>query len=207
MADEVAVAGFAKAPIPGYAKTRLIPALGPAGAAGLQERLTERAIATALEARIGAVTLWCAPDADHLSFTRLAERHRLKLQVQREGDLGARMLAAFVQARPQPLVLIGSDCPSLAPADLAEAARPLAGGADLVLCPGEDGGYGLIGTRVPCEALFADMPWGTDRIAQLTLARAAEAGLSVAMLRTIWDVDTPADHARLAREGLLERLG
>ena len=62
------VAILAKAPIPGFAKTRLIPLLGADGAARLQERLLERALATAVEAKLGPVTLWCAPDAESPFF-------------------------------------------------------------------------------------------------------------------------------------------
>ena len=201
---EAAVAVFAKAPIPGYAKTRLIPALGAEGAAALQERLTARAVATAVAAEIGPVTLWGAPDAKHPAFSHLARRYAVDLQPQESGDLGARMLAAFARLQPRALVLIGSDCPSLTVEDLREAARALEVGADIALCPAEDGGYGLIAARRAWPTLFEGMPWGTDRVAELTRERVATAGLSLALLRTIWDVDAPADHERLLREGLLK---
>ena len=54
---------LAKAPVAGFAKTRLIPAIGAHAAAVLQERLTEHAVETAVAADLGPVTLWCAPDA------------------------------------------------------------------------------------------------------------------------------------------------
>jgi len=118
---EAAVAVFAKAPVPGFAKTRLIPALGAAGAARLQEGLTGRAIETALAAQIGPVTLWCAPDAGHPFIEQLRRRCPMALADQPEGDLGARMLAAFAAAGRR-LVLIGADCPCLEPHDLRAAA-------------------------------------------------------------------------------------
>ena len=65
------VAVFARAPVPGRAKRRLIPALGDEGAAELQRRMTERIVAAAVEAGIGAVSLWCAPDCRHPSFQAL----------------------------------------------------------------------------------------------------------------------------------------
>lgn len=202
MAEPVAVAVFAKAPIPGYAKTRLIPVLGAEGAAELQERLIDRALAVALAAKIGPATLWCAPSTNHPFFR--ARAGRLRLRPQQGEDLGARMLAAFRERQPQPLVLIGSDCPSLRVRDLRAAADALRAGAEIVICPAEDGGYGLIGARRPIPVLFERMPWGSDRVAELTRKHAEEVGLTVTALRTIWDVDTPADHARLARESLLE---
>src|SRR5687767_4067016 len=101
------VAVLAKAPIPGYAKTRLIPLLGEIGAARLQEKLIERALATASAAAIGPVTLWCAPDDTDRVFREAARRHRVRLAVQPGGDLGERMLATFRAARGERLVLIG----------------------------------------------------------------------------------------------------
>src|SRR5215203_2025577 len=119
------VAVLAKAPIPGFAKTRIIPLLGPHGAAALQQRLIERALATALAAEIGPVTLWCAPDDTYPFFRDAARRHGIRLAVQPDGDLGERMLTAFRSAPPgTALVLIGTDCPVLGPADLRDAAGP-----------------------------------------------------------------------------------
>src|ERR1700693_5286320 len=91
----VAVAILARAPVPGLAKTRLIPSIGAHAAAVLQERLTERTVATALAAAIGPVTLWCVPDPGHVSFRDLVTRHKVTLKRQPNGDLGARMLAAM----------------------------------------------------------------------------------------------------------------
>jgi uncharacterized protein len=73
---------MAKAPIPGVVKTRLIPTIGAHAAAVLQERLTERAIATALAADVGPVTLWCSPDATHSTFLKLVMQQRIILKRQ-----------------------------------------------------------------------------------------------------------------------------
>jgi uncharacterized protein len=202
MPEPVAVAVFAKAPAPGYAKTRLIPLIGVERAAALQERLTERAVLTAVQAAIGPVTLWCAPDVSHPSFHEIARRLDIGLAMQPGGDLGRRMLAAF-EAVASGLVLIGSDCPCLEPQDLEAAADALRNDADVALAEAEDGGYGLIAAQRAQPALFRDMPWGTDQVAALTIARAGSAGLRLARLRTIWDVDTPADYRRLLASGLL----
>lgn len=200
---EIGLAILAKAPVPGFAKTRLSPLLGDAGAARLQERLIGRAVATGLASGLDPVTLWCAPDADHAAFAGL-QAPALRLARQPEGSLGARMLAAFAADPGRPLVLIGTDCPVLGPGDLVEAASALAGGADLVLAPAEDGGYGLIGLRGPAPFLFSDMPWSTDRVAALTLERAWAANLRIVLLPPVWDVDTPADYRRLVASRLLD---
>jgi rSAM/selenodomain-associated transferase 1 len=192
------VAVLAKAPIAGFAKTRLISLLGAEAAARLQERLIERALATAAEAAIGPVTLWCAPDDTHPFLREAARIHGAALAAQSAGDLGERMLAAFRAAPPDGLVLIGTDCPVLAPSDLAEAAALLAE-ADAVMAPAEDGGYGLVAAHRPIPELFENMPWGTERVAGLTRERAQAHGLRVVELRTVWDVDTPLDFERLRR--------
>jgi rSAM/selenodomain-associated transferase 1 len=191
------VAILAKAPIPGYAKTRLIPLLGAEGAAQVQGRLVARAVATAQAADIGPVTLWCAPDCSHPFFAGVG----VTLRPQPEGDLGARMLAAFEKTRGR-VVLIGSDCPALRPEDLRDAAAAL-DHADVVIAPAEDGGYGLIAARRAYAELFADMPWSTAEVADLTRRQAAAAGLRITELRTIWDVDTAADYDRAVLASLL----
>ncbi|MBL8419518.1 MAG: glycosyltransferase, partial [Dechloromonas sp.] len=61
----IGLAILAKAPVPGLAKTRLIPHLGADGAAALQRWLLERIVTTALAADIGPVSLWCTPDIGH----------------------------------------------------------------------------------------------------------------------------------------------
>src|SRR5262249_7422554 len=110
--NSAAIAILAKAPIPGFAKTRLIPTIGAHAAAGLEERPTERAGATALAADVGPVTLWCMPDGTHTTFLKLVARLRITLRPQPQGDLGARMLAAIV-AGPRSVLVMGTDCPAL----------------------------------------------------------------------------------------------
>jgi rSAM/selenodomain-associated transferase 1 len=197
----VAVAILAKAPLPGFSKTRLAPVLGMAGAAALQGRLIERAVETARAADIGPVTLWAAPDQDHPAFQTLAALFGIALARQPDGDLGARMLAAIVAARG-PALVIGTDCPALAPAHLRAAAEALNAGIDVVTIPVEDGGYALIGMRAPQPRLFSDMPWGTANVMAETRRRLVRASLSWREPARLWDVDLPADVERLRREGL-----
>jgi rSAM/selenodomain-associated transferase 1 len=199
-AAPVAIAILAKAPIPGFAKTRLIPALGEAGAATLQARLTERAVATATAAGTGPVTLWAAPDQHHPAFAQLAERFAVALARQHDGDLGARMLAALAAA-DGPALVIGTDCPALAADHLRAAAAMLRAGTDAVLIPAEDGGYVLIGARAPHPALFSAMPWGTAGVMAETRRRLVALGLSWREPVTLWDVDVPTDLERLRTAG------
>jgi rSAM/selenodomain-associated transferase 1 len=190
-ADPINVAILAKAPIPGTAKTRLIPSIGAHAAAALQERLTERTVATAHAAAIGSVTLWCTPDPSHVSFRELVLRHGIALKRQPEGDLGARMLAAM----NGPTLVIGTDCPALTPTQLRAAATALRD-ADVALIPAEDGGYVLIGACTPHPQLFSGVTWGSASVMQETRARLTALGLRSIELETLWDVDTEADLAR-----------
>lgn len=189
---------MAKAPVPGLAKSRLIPSIGAHAAAVLQERLTERTAETAVAAGVGPVTLWCAPDPGHAAFRDLVTRHPVVLKRQPDGDLGARMLAAM-RAETRPVLVIGTDCPAMTAQHLRDAAKALNDEADVVLIPAEDGGYVLIGSRAPCPALFDAMVWGTDTVLAETRRRSASLGLRLAELAPLWDVDTERDLDRMER--------
>lgn len=193
--EPVAIAVLAKAPVAGFAKTRLIPALGPARAAQLQVRLIERAVTTACAAGIGPVTVWATPDETDPTFQMLGAHHDVTLARQGDGDLGARMLAA-VTATGGPTLVIGTDCPALTPAHLRIAANVLRE-ADVVVCPAEDGGYVLIGMRAALPVLFAGMPWSTNDVMAETRRRLRQHKLIWQEPVTLWDVDVPADLKRL----------
>ena len=191
---------FAKAPVPGLVKTRLVPALGEDGAAQLHRQLVERTLDTALRARLGEVELYCAPDTNDPYFAVCAERSGLSLRAQGEGDLGARMSRALrlVLAAGTPGLLVGCDCPALTQAYLCDAAAALADGNEAVFGPAEDGGYVLVGlARMPPEPLFEHISWGTASVMQQTRARLARLGWRWRELATLWDVDRPEDLPRL----------
>lgn len=194
-----AIAILAKAPVPGLAKTRLIPALGPEGAAALAERLLQHAVAQAAAAGLGPVTLWATPDLGHPVWATLQQAWGLALAVQPAGDLGRRMAHALAAA-PGPALLIGTDLPSQDAAVLRAAAALLAG-HDAVFVPALDGGYGLVGLRqatpAALQALFGDMTWSTPRVMAQTRQRMAAAGLRHAELPALPDIDEPADLAHL----------
>ena len=206
MASEpVAVAVLAKAPIPGFAKTRLIPALGAEGAAALASRLIDHAVATACAAGVGPVTLWAAPAETDRVFQSVRARFGIALACQPDGDLGARMQAALAAANG-PALVIGTDCPVLTAVHLRTAAEALRGGSDVVVCPAEDGGYVLVGARKAEPALFSAMPWSTTEVMNETRRRLQALGLVWQEPVTLWDVDAPADLARLRASGLEELI-
>jgi rSAM/selenodomain-associated transferase 1 len=198
--EPVAIAILAKAPIAGFAKTRLTGLLGAERAAALQERLIHRAVETAIAAAVGPVTLWASPDQHHPAFATLAARHPLTIRRQPDGDLGARMLAA-IAAADGPAIVIGTDCPALTVENLRIAAAVLRSETDAVMFPADDGGYGLIGMRSAQPKLFEDMTWSTGMVAEETRARLTQLGLSWREPVRLWDVDTPADVQRMRDEG------
>lgn len=81
---------FAKAPVAGLAKTRLMPALGPEGAARLAERLLEHTLQEALALPVEHLELCVSPTDQHPAFNRArdAALGRLHITLQGEGDLG-----------------------------------------------------------------------------------------------------------------------
>ncbi|MFO1310908.1 MAG: TIGR04282 family arsenosugar biosynthesis glycosyltransferase [Burkholderiales bacterium] len=197
-ADAVQVAIFARAPQAGEAKTRLIPALGPQGAARLQRQLTRRAVEMALDSGAGEVTLWCAPHAGHRFFRAVRQCLRVECRDQPDADLGRRMLHAFeAHCARGPLVLIGTDCPALEPHDLRNAAQALRDGHDAVVVPAEDGGYVLIGLRRPLPFLFEGIAWGTDSVMRATRDRLRAHQARWCEPKVLWDVDRPEDLERL----------
>jgi rSAM/selenodomain-associated transferase 1 len=205
MSEPVAVAVLAKAPLAGFAKTRLVPALGAEGAGLFQARLIEHAVATACAAAIGPVTLWATPDAAHPIFQAIRARFPVALARQSDGDLGARLPAA-IAAAGGPALAIGTDCPALTSDHLRMAADVLRGGADAVVVPAEDGGYVLIGTRQPRPALFDAIPWSTPEVMAQTRTRLRALGLTWQEPLTLWDVDVPADLERLRAIGLADLI-
>jgi rSAM/selenodomain-associated transferase 1 len=203
--EPVAVAVLAKAPVAGFAKTRLVPVLGAVRAARLQARLIERTIETACAAGIGPITLWGAPDDSHPLFQTLRTRRPIALAPQPKRDLGARMLAAL-KAVDGPALVVGTDCPALMPAHLRTAAEILRTGADAVVFPAEDGGYVLIGLRRPIPALFTGMLWGTADVMAETRRRMRHHKLTWQEPVTLWDVDVADDLPRLRGLGLLDEF-
>ncbi|MDQ6882556.1 MAG: TIGR04282 family arsenosugar biosynthesis glycosyltransferase [Pseudomonadota bacterium] len=195
-----AVSILAKAPVAGLAKTRLIPALGAAGAARAQRRFTIAAVHGARQSGLGPVTLWCAPDRSHRLFRALDAATGVAVLSQATGDLGDRMHRAaahhFATPSAMPLLLVGTDCAVLAPGHLQQAARALAD-HDVVLIPAEDGGYVLIGMRRPVSEAFAGVAWSTSAVLVQTRDRLRDAGASWLELKPLWDVDEPHDWSRL----------
>lgn len=186
---------FARAPRPGTVKSRLAIALGDAWACAAYTTLARHVLGRLAEIRPGE--LRHTPDDAGPELAGWLPRG-WQPAPQGSGDLGARMARTFAehfQLGAARVVIVGSDCPDMTPADIRDAGRALAE-HDLVLGPAADGGYWLIGLRTGAtgwETLLREMPWGTDCVLAETRRRAAAGGLRAASLRTLRDVDEPAD--------------
>lgn len=193
---------FAKAPVPGLVKTRLVSALGEQQAVELHAALVRWALRVAIAAQLVPVSLWCSPSRNHPFFKECAKRYGIALRTQKGNELGQRMANALQQThtRCRYALLIGTDCPGLSACDLEAALAALQQGCDAVLGPAQDGGYVLIGTRRPVSGLFSGIEWGSDRVLAQTRQRLAALGLRWHELPLRWDVDRYRDVVRLRRE-------
>jgi len=199
---------FAKAPVAGEVKTRLIPAVSRENAARLHEAFI-RDILSATKSIPARRTLACAPTTAHPLFESL-KKEGLSCLPQEGAHLGERMKNAlswgFAEGFSR-IVMIGSDAPSL-PAGFIQAAFDHLGATDLVLGPCCDGGYYLMGLKRAVPDLFEQMPWGSEQVLTKTLERAEQSGLSCRLLPFWYDVDRPADLGLLsAHLKLLSRQG
>ena len=156
---------FAKAPVAGCAKTRLIPALGPEGAADLARQMLLHTCREAVASGVGPVELCLAAPAGWNEPSPPG----VELTEQGSGDLGDRLWRAAERSGP-PLIFIGTDCPGLDCECLRAAAERLRT-CDAFLHPAEDGGYALIGLNKLDPSLFNGIAWSTDAVARQTIKR------------------------------------
>lgn len=183
---------FAKAPVPGKVKTRLVPALGEEGAARLARRMLEHALAEASASGL-SVELVCEPGPAAPEWAGLVPSG-VEVTAQCGGDIGARMAEAAERtlARGELAVLIGSDVPGLTATVIARAAAALDEN-DAAVVPAMDGGYVLLALREFAPELFAGIAWSTDGVLAATLERARALGWRVLVEEALADVDEPPD--------------
>lgn len=185
---------FAKAPQPGFAKTRLIPALGAEGAAELAQKMLFNTLFESLAADIGTVELCSTPKIDDVAWQGITLPLGIEVTDQGEGDLGARLARASERAieNAESVLLIGSDCVEMSATLLREAAQSLRKHDAVIHCTA-DGGYALLGLKRYSAVLFSDMPWSADAVASITIMRIGQLGWSLHVGQLLHDVDAPQD--------------
>jgi hypothetical protein len=186
---------FAKAPVAGQVKTRLIPALGEEGAALLAQEMLRGTIAEAEATGLG-VELCASPSPEWPEW----QPHLPPIATtnQGEGDLGERLAraAARVIQGGENILLIGTDCPELANRRLLAAAEALQG-HDAVIHPAHDGGYALLGLAKYDRSIFDGIAWSSASVAAQTIARVQALGWSLHVGETLRDIDEPEDLTHL----------
>jgi uncharacterized protein len=176
----------------GKVKTRLAASIGDETALAVYQKLLEHTRNTASEATCDRYVYY----SDHINPEDAWGAGLFKKRVQNGTDLGQRMSNAFEQvlnqSGAQKALIIGSDCPELTPT-MIDSAYTALDTHDVVIGPALDGGYYLLGMKQCHPSLFTDMQWSTETVASETIKRAEVAGLSVAQLVTLRDVDELAD--------------
>jgi hypothetical protein len=182
--------------------------VGADGAATLYERCTEHAIATAVEANIGPVELWCRPSMLNSFFAEMGRSHPITLRVQGSGDLGMRLFRTFealLVGHPQAIVM-GSNCPALLPVHLRMLAEALSDGYDAAFVPMDDGRCAAGALRKASEEVFKDLSWTTGTVMDALKARLREVRWRWLELPALWDLDQPGGFARLVADPLHKHL-
>jgi uncharacterized protein len=186
---------IAKEPVPGRVKTRLVPPCSYEQAAALAEaaladtlraavRVPARRRVLVLDGRPGP---WLPPGFEILP--------------QCGGSLDERLAAAFA-AVSGPALLIGMDTPQVSPALLTVTWQA----ADAWFGPAADGGFWALGLREPDPALLLGVPMSTPDTGAVQRARLLAAGLRVADLPQLRDVDTAADAVAVAGQAPRSRF-
>lgn len=184
---------FAKAPRPGTVKTRLAAGVGEASATEIYRRMGRRIVDALRHGPWRTVVAYAPADA-RAEVADWLGSGGLEFRAQEGRGLGARMSEAFRWAfrEADRVCVVGTDAPDVDEA-LVRRAFHLLDDHDLALGPARDGGYYLLAMRQYVPGLFRDMPWSTSRVLAITRERAAQAGLSVAHLPELVDVDTVDD--------------
>lgn len=195
---------FAKAPVKGQVKTRLIPALGEETATELYKQLVSHTLNTVTQLNDVAIQLYCTPDTEDEFFQCCAKTFAVSLKNQKGGDLGERMQHAFRNGlhEYQQVIAIGCDCPQLSQQDIADAINALQQRHDACITPAYDGGYVLLGLKRFSPLLFEKIDWGSEQVMLQTRQQLATAGFDWHELPPRHDIDTPGDLAYCPPEWL-----
>lgn len=183
---------FTRYPETGLVKTRLIPALGKAGAAKIHKSMTEETVKMALKTGVELEIHFTGGDYRQIHMWLGS---RLKYRNQEGKTLGEKLSNSFKQAFSEGLkqvVIIGTDCPQITPAHIKKAFSLLQN-SELVLGPALDGGYYLIGLSSVQPELFRKIKWGSSLVYQQTVAAARKLNLKIAELEELADIDRPED--------------
>jgi rSAM/selenodomain-associated transferase 1 len=207
-APRPAIIIFAREPVAGFTKTRLIARIGSQNAATLSHAFTLDALAKARSTGLPLVIAAGALSGASAYFPPLARRFGAVLVDQGDGSLGARMRLSLERfSNPGGALLIGTDTPSLPASFIARGAR-LMRTAPVVLGPSLDGGYYLVAVRGEPADIFRGVRWGGSQVLAQTLERLRRMHTPYALAPAWYDVDRWSDLLLLARHlHIIRRTG
>lgn len=194
---------FAKEPVPGQVKTRLI---APGGLTAEQAAALHASLVADLSERLEAgrwelILMWSSSEGGDSPVDLAPAGVPWRRQCGR--DLGERLFRGLEWAASGAgcVAAVGSDQPDLEAARVEAAFDLLACGHEAVLGPARDGGYYLIALRREAvhRRLFDGVAWSTASVLRETLSRCRELGLRVGLLPEEEDLDTVDDLARFLR--------
>lgn len=195
---------FAKQPLPGAVKTRLVPPLSPEDAAELYACMLQDTLALAQQL-VGITPFIFYQDSPGAADYFATVAPGVAATRQEGEDLGERMQRAFTEIFSRgfsEVAIIGSDAPDLPAEYVYEAFTQLEyEHTDVVIGPAADGGYYLLALKRVWAELFTAIPWSSADVLAATLARAGDAQLGVARLPLWYDLDTPEELKRAALRG------
>jgi len=191
---------FAKAPVPGKVKTRLLACMDADSACALHQQLIDACLSRTINKYAWQTQLWGTDSASEF-LKEVSASYDISLHEQHGDELGVRMANAVKTTLENNLyvVLIGTDCPELDAAYIETVVQKLQSGIDCVLGPAEDGGYVMLGLSMYDDSLFNDIEWGTERVLAVTRQRIKSLGWSCDEMPVLWDVDRPEDFERLQK--------
>jgi rSAM/selenodomain-associated transferase 1 len=185
----VPVCIFAKPPIAGKVKTRLIPELGAEAASALASAMLSDVWSVSSSCP-GVRSILAAAEAGEFPLSVLEE----DIWLQGEGDLGARLERIFIRALAlaPAAIALGADSPLVANAHIEEALRALET-HEAALGPSTDGGFYLLALKRCPSGLFRDLPWSCAGTLEATKTRLEEYQFSIETITPLFDVDTSED--------------
>ncbi len=209
MSKKQLVIQFAKAPVVGNVKTRLIPDLGGERACQLHWLMVEE-LCQRLAHR-EAQHPWHyqlhVDEVNNKAVQELSGRYAIEVVEQSDGDLGMRMSKAFASCLTQyhKVVLIGSDCLSVNDERIALMFDAV-DGSDISLLPALDGGYAAVGMKDLQASIFSEIDWGSSRVFSQTVAKCNADKISFECLEPVRDIDSFDDLRQSTEFELVRRF-
>lgn len=192
--DQNTVITFCKYPVDGNVKTRIAKTMGNEFAVRIYKLFAERTFEGLLKTDEVTSYIFYSEKEDREKIKKWAGPEFL-LEIQEGNDLGEKMYNAFkkvIDRGSSKTIIIGTDIPDMS-SDIIKKALLALNNSDVVIGPGNDGGYYLLGMKKLHKNLFTDIEWNSNSVLQATLEKISALNLSYSMLPELIDIDTDED--------------